>query len=110
MVAAEKPSMANAYSRQCISRSALTPLSLYTSRSMGRRTGSSHVRPPSSTRARYKPTGRTVRSRTTEKMRNCIQPFAVMSELLREEQREDQVRQQDDGEDKGDGSEQVHVY
>jgi hypothetical protein len=51
-----------------------------------------------------------VRSRTTEKIRNCIQPFAVMSELLREEQREDQVRQQDDGEDKGDGSEQVHVY
>lgn len=75
---------------------------------MGRRMGSSHVRCPSSTRARYRPTGRVTSSRTIEKEMNCNQPLTDMSKLLRVKQGDGEIDEQQDGAKKRECGDKVH--
>jgi hypothetical protein len=77
---------------------------------MGLSNGSSQVRSPSKTRARYVPTGAVTASRTKEKMANFNQPLADISKILREQQGKSQVTQQQDGNYQSGGGHKVKVH
>src|SRR5262245_11552012 len=91
-----KRSSATAYSVHRISWSSSTPVVRYTNRSIGRITGSSHVRSRAKTRLIKLPSGGVTRKTASRKSRICSQPFGVMSELLRLQHPENQVAEHAD--------------
>src|ERR1700693_2630451 len=95
MVTALKISIAPAYSFQPISVDSSTPVSRYTSFSIGRNTGSRNVFSRLNTRVMKMPRGLVTARVTPSKRRICNQPFAVMSELLRFQQSDQQVSQEE---------------
>src|ERR1035441_4273447 len=56
------------------------------------------------------PTGRTLASRIREKMANCNQPLADISEFLREEQGDGQVSKQQDGQNQDNDGDDVGLH
>src|ERR1017187_3760002 len=56
------------------------------------------------------PTGRTLASRISEKTANCNQPLTDISELLREEQGNGQVSEQQDGQNQRNHGDDVDLH
>src|ERR1039457_6031257 len=56
------------------------------------------------------PPGRTLARRIKQKSANCNQPLAVISELLREKQGDGQVTKQQDGQNQGNGGDDVGLH
>src|SRR5712691_4358917 len=86
--------MATVYSVQRISLVSSTPVSRYSSRSSGRNAGSRNVFSPAKTRVMKTPSGLVTARTTNKKTPIWNQPFAVMSEFLRPEQRRQQIPKQ----------------
>src|SRR6266446_812509 len=87
-------SMVKAYSVQRISCASLTPVRRYSSRSIGRTTGSRKVRSRLNTVAMNTPSGLVIARNTARNTKICIQPLVVISEFLRPQQGIQQVDHQ----------------
>ena len=80
------------------------------SRSSGRATGSSHVRWREKTRAMKLPSGGVTRNTASRKKRICSHPLRVMSELLRLQHRQHQVREQREADQQSDRVVEAHGH
>src|SRR5258707_5627284 len=86
--------MVNAYSVQRISCASSTPVKRYSKRSIGRATGSRKVRSRLNTLAMNTPSGLVIARITARNTAICIHPLVVISEVLRFQQRIQQVDHQ----------------
>src|SRR5712692_1835561 len=87
-------SMVKAYSDQRISCPSSTPVTRYSSRSIGRATGSRKVRSRLNTLAMNTPSGLVIARIRARNTAICIQPLVVISEVLRPQQGIHQVDHQ----------------
>src|ERR1035438_6406874 len=101
-------SMAVAYSVQRISCSSSTPVTRYSSRSTGLRTGSRKVFSRANTCAMKTPRGLVTAKISARKTKICSQPLIVISEFLRPQQGVEQVDDGDGANDEHDERLQVH--
>src|ERR1700752_4407278 len=100
--------MVVAYSVQRISCDSSTPVMRYNRRSMGRSIGSRNVRSRAKTRAMKTPGGLLTAKINPRNPTICSQPLMVISELLRTQQRIEQVHSYQRADDEHDERLNIH--